>query len=403
MKVLVAHNAYQHAGGEDSVVRAERDMLLREGNEVSEYRRHNDEIELGGAWSRISLGSSAVWSHSTREELHRLLENCRPDVVHFHNTFPLISPAAYYACRDQGVPVVQTLHNYRLFCPAANFFRDGKVCEDCLENGPWQAVRHACYRESHIATATVAAMLSFHHWRGTWTNLVDCYIALSEFSRAKFVEAGLSPKKIIVKPNFVLPDPGPGSGPREYAAFVGRFSEEKGLPTLLKAWGRAGHDQQLRVIGDGPLFQQIQSELVRAGLRNVRLEGRLSRDESLKVMQGARFLILPSTCYENFPMTLAEAYACGTPVIASRLGAMQELVCDGQTGLQFTAGDADDLAIKVGWALGHPQDMRRMGIHARTEFETKYSSSKNYEALIAIYESVLRNRKTVREGCIPSC
>ncbi len=399
MRVLMVHNTYQQPGGEDTVVSAEKALLFRAGNEVTEYVRHNNEIQSGGTCSKIALGVRTVWSAAARKELDHLLRNCKPDIVHVHNTFPLISPAAYYACRELGVPVVQTLHNYRLFCPAGTFFRDGEVCEDCLTKSRWQAVRHACYRQSRGASATVAAMLSFHHWYGTWTKLVDCYIALSEFSRAKFVEAGLPAGKIVVKPNFVLPDPGVGSGPREYAVFLGRLSEEKGLRTLVHAWGRVNPKYALRVIGDGPLFSDLQSEISRSTISNVRLDGRLSREESLKVMQGAKVLMLPSNCYENFPMTIAEAYACGTPVIASRLGAMAEIVEDGRTGLHFTAGDADDLARKVEWAWAHPHNMRGMGRNARAEFEAKYTAARNYERLTTIYESVLKQRKAGSEDC----
>ncbi len=397
LNIVIVHNAYQQAGGEDTVVNAEKALLLRAGNEVNEYLRHNNEIKSGGTCSHITLGFRTVWSSASRNELYRLLQQWKPDIVHFHNTFPLISPAAYYACRELGVPVVQTLHNYRLFCPAGTFFRDGQVCEDCLDKSRWQAVRHACFRQSRSATSAVATMLSFHHWYGTWTKLVDCYIALSEFSRAKFVEAGLPAEKIVVKPNFVLPDPGVGSGLREYALFLGRLSEEKGLRTLLQAWAQVNPSCTLCVIGDGPLLNEIRLKVRRSGCSNVRLDGHLPREQSLKVMQGARVLILPSSCYENFPMTIAEAYACGTPVIASRLGAMQEIVHDGRTGLHFIPGDADDLARKIEWAWTHPDYMRRMGSSARAEFEAKYTAEKNYVTLRAIYESVINKRKAMSE------
>src|ERR1039457_6875638 len=158
MRVLIAHNAYQQPGGEDTVVSAEKDLLIRMGNEVSEYIRHNSEIKSGNTYSNVALGLRTIWSSASRDELYQILRNERPDIVQFHNTFPLISPSAYYACQDLGVPVIQTLHNYRLFCPAATFFREGKVCEDCLGKSPWQAVRHACYRQSRSASAALAGM-----------------------------------------------------------------------------------------------------------------------------------------------------------------------------------------------------------------------------------------------------
>jgi glycosyltransferase involved in cell wall biosynthesis len=397
LKIVIVHNAYQQPGGEDTVVSAEKALLLRKGNEVNEYIRHNNEIKSGGIGSNVALGLRTVWSSGSRNELCRLLKDSRPDIVHFHNTFPLISPAAYYACRDLGVPVVQTLHNYRLFCPAAAFFRDGHVCEDCLEKGRWQAVRHACYRQSRSATSAVVAMLDFHHWYGTWTNLVDCYIALSEFSRAKFISAGLPAAKIVVKPNFVLPDPGVGAQSRDFAVYVGRLSEEKGLRTLIQAWGRLNAKYPLRVIGDGPLFNDLQSEISRSGFSNVRLDGHLPREEALKVVQGARILIVPSNCYENFGMAIVEAYACCTPVIASRLGAMQEIVEDGRTGLHFTPGDPDDLARKVEWAWSHPDEMREMGGRARAEYEAKYTAERNYTMLMEAYRQAMHKPLTSDE------
>ncbi len=395
MKIFIVHNAYRQAGGEDVVVGAEKTLLVRNGNEVNEYLRDNNEIVQGGICSTIALGTRTIWSSGSRSDLHWLLKKSKPDVVHFHNTFPLISPAAYYACADLGVPVVQTLHNYRLFCPAAAFFRNGQVCEECVEKSPWQAVRHACFRESRTATSAVAAMLSVHHLLGTWTKHVDRYIALSEFSRTKFIAAGLPEAKVVVKPNFVLHDPGIGTHDGDYAVFIGRLSEEKGLRTLMQAWRRVNPAYLLRVIGDGPLFDHLQSEVDRHGLSNVHLHGRLPREKSLKVLQRARCLILPSNCYENFPMTIAEAYACGTPVIASRLGAMAEIVQDGRTGLHFTAGDADDLATKVDWVWGHADDTCRMASRARAEFETKYTAQGNYGMLMAIYESVVGSRRAI--------
>lgn len=389
MKIVIVHNAYQQAGGEDAVVSAEKALLLQAGNEVNEYLRHNNEIKSGGTCSNITLGFRTVWSSGAHSELHSLLKAWKPDVVHFHNTFPLISPAAYYACRELGVPVVQTLHNYRLFCAAGAFFRDGQVCEDCLTKNRWQALRHACYRQSRGASAAVVAMLSFHHWYGTWNKLVDRYIALSEFSRAKFVEAGLPEEKIVVKPNFVCAGPGASAELKDYAVFVGRLSEEKGLRTLLQAWSRVNPKCSLRIIGDGPLFSDLQSEIRRLGLWNVHLYGRLPREESLEVMRNAKVLILPSNCYENFPMTIAEAYACGTPVIASRLGAMAEIVDDGRTGLHFTASDADDLARKVEWAWANSDAMLDMGRNARTEYVAKYTAERNYKMLLEVYQQVM--------------
>ena len=285
--------------------------------------------------------------------------------------------------------MVQTLHNYRLFCPAATFFRDGHVCEECVQHTLWRSVRYACYRNSRPATATVALMLAVHRRRRTWTRQVDCYIALTEFSRRKFIEAGLPAEKVVVKPNFVHPDPRARNGRGEYALFVGRLSPEKGLHTLLDAWQRLRDRVPLRIVGDGPLRPELEADASRRGLSGVSFDGRLPHDQTLEAMKGARFLVFPSEWYEPFGLTIAEAFACGVPVVASRLGAIEEIVEDGRTGLHFTPGDPDVLAAKVEWAWTHPERMEEMGRAARAEYEAKYTAERNYQMLMDIYQRAI--------------
>ncbi len=390
MRALLVHNYYQEPGGEDAVFQAESDLLHASGHVVVDYVRYNDRIALNGPLSRLSMAVRTVWASDTRETLRSLLARERLDVAHFHNTFPLISPAAYDACKEAGLPVVQTLHNYRLFCPSANFFRDGHVCQECVDGTLWRGVRYGCYRDSRAATAAVAGMLAFHRQRQTWTKMVDCYIALTEFARAKFVAAGLPATKIVVKPNFVYPDPGPRRKPGDYAVFVGRLSTEKGLRTLLDTWDRLDGEIPLRIVGDGPLRAELELRKARRGLAGLGFLGWLSRGQTLAAMKGSRFLVFPSEWYECFPATLVEAFACGVPVIASRLGAMQEIVQDGKTGLHFTAGDSDDLAAKVEWAWSHPKELDQMGRAARAEYQAKYTAERNYRMLMEIYQGVRR-------------
>ncbi len=374
------------------MVRAEKELLSGFGHRVVEYARHNDEIKDYGMWKIATLAPRTVWAWDSYKEIRALLERERRDLAHFHNTFPLISPAAYYACRDAGVPVVQTLHNYRLVCPAATFFDGERVCEACVSHSLWRAVAHGCYRRSRAATATVALMLAVHRRLGTWTRLVDCYIAPTEFGRRKFVEAGLPEEKIVVKPNLVHPDPGARNGAGEYALFVGRLSPEKGLRTLLGAWGRLNRRVPLAIVGDGPLRAELAEQAAKRGASTISFHGRLTMDQTLAAMKRARFLVFPSKSYEGMPRTVIEAYACGVPVIASRLGAMEEIVDDGRTGLHFTAGDAEDLAAKVEWAWTHPNEMQEMGRAARAEYEAKYTAERNYQMLMGIYRRVLAAR-----------
>jgi glycosyltransferase involved in cell wall biosynthesis len=393
MKILLVHNAYKHRGGEDNVFSAERDLLVAAGHCVTTYLRHNDEIAVDGFFSSAKLATKTIWSRESYRALGELLRESQPDIVHFHNILPLISPAAYYACVKAGVPVVQTLHNYRLLCPGGMFLRDGLVCEQCLGRSiPWPGIAHACYRGSRAATSGVATMLTVHRALRTWQHGVNVYIALTEFARRKFIEGGLPRERIVVKPNFVSLDPGVSVSRGDYALFVGRLAQEKGLDILLSCWRQLSNTIPLKIAGDGPLHDEMESFATRSSLKSVSFLGRVSSGEILELMRGARFLVFPSLWFEGFPLTIAEAYACGIPVIASRLGAMGEIVEDGRTGLHFKSGDAADLAAKVEWAWAHEDQMGSMGIAARTEYESKYTAERNYQMLKKIYESAIRFR-----------
>ena len=387
IRVLLIHNYYQQPGGEDAVFAAEAELLRQQGHAVGEYTKTNWSIE---GMSRAAVAARTIWSRQTRQRLLKLLREVRYDVAHFHNIFPLISPSAYSACREAGVPVVQTLHNYRLLCPAATFFRAGRACEECLrKTSPWPGVFHACYHGSYAQSAVVATMLTVHRWLKTWQEQADVYIALTEFSRRKFVEGGLPAEKIVVKPNFLYPDPGTCDGERRYALFVGRFSPEKGVRTLLRAWqGLTGIP--LKIVGDGPLRDEVQAVAQAKKLPGVEVLGRQAHQEVLALMQRARCLVFPSEWYETFGLVAIEAFACGVPVIAARLGVMAESVEEGRTGMLFRPGDPQDLADKVCWAMDHPDAMARMGENARRVYEEKYTSEKNYKMLMDIYQKVTK-------------
>ena len=390
MKVLVVHNHYQRPGGEDAVVASEARLLAEHGHAVIEYRRINDELQTSSRYRIGTAGVGTVWSTASYRALLDLLAREKPDVTHFHNTFPLISPSAYYACAEAGVPVVQTLHNYRLLCPTASLYRGGSVCEDCLHKRvKWPGIVHACYRGSRLATAAVAAMVAVHHVLGTWEQKVTQYIALSEFSRRKFIEGGLPAERIVVKPNFVHPDLKPKNGPGSHALYVGRLSEEKGLRVLLAAWGRLRKSIPLRIAGDGPMREEMAAEIKVKKLQSVELLGHASTSEIGTLMHGARFLVVPSIWYEGFPVTIAEAFASGLSVVASRLGSMAEIITDGENGLHFAPGDAAELAERVAWAWNHPEEMETMGRAARAEYEAKYAAERNYQMLLQIYETVI--------------
>jgi glycosyltransferase involved in cell wall biosynthesis len=389
MKILLVHNTYQQPGGEDVVFSQERQLLESAGHEVLTYCRSNSEIVGYSAPKRLALVGRMAWAQDSRREIASLLHREKPDLVHVHNTFLMVSPTIYAACREARIPVVQTLHNFRLLCPAATFFRDGQVCEECIKHSLWRAVQHGCYRDSRADTSAVALMLAVHRWRRTWTWGVNCFIALSRFSRQKFIEGGIPAEKIAVKPNFLYADPGYRARSGEYALFIGRLSPEKGVVTLLAAWQRLQVRIPLRIIGGGPERELLEAHATQMGLSDLRFLGQLPRDEVIATLRGARFLVFTSELYENFPMTIVEAFACSVPVIASRLGAMQEIVADGRTGLHFLPGDAEDLAQKVEWACTHPKEMEAMGREARAEYEAKYTAERNYPMLMEIYEQAI--------------
>jgi glycosyltransferase involved in cell wall biosynthesis len=255
-----------------------------------------------------------------------------------------------------------------------------------MESGLLRGVEHACYHDSHSATAIVALMLATHRMRGTWTREIASYIALSEFAREKFVEGGLPREKIFVKPNFVSPDPGARTGDGEYALFVGRLSPEKGVGTIVSAWKKLPRSIPLVIIGGGPDQEQLQAQAARDGIGNIEFKGQMPRHETLAAINNARVMVISSEWYETFCMAIAESYACSTPVICSRMGVMQELVADGRTGLHYTPADPADLARKVEWAWAHGDELRAMGKEARREYEAKYTAEKNYPMLMNIYE-----------------
>lgn len=369
--------------------RSESDLLRGNGHDLLTYTVHNDAI---AAMSGIKAAKLAIWNSDCHAELSQLLEAEKPDVVHFHNTFPLMSPAVFWAAKAHGCAVVKSLHNYRLMCPVGTFYRNGRACEDCAGRlWPWPGVVHGCYRNSRPASAAVATMMSTHRVLRSWSEKIDKFIVLSEFARRKFIEHGLPAEKIELKPNFLDPDPGPGEPGRGYAVFVGRLSPEKGIETLLEAWQRLARKMTLRIMGDGPLSPLVEAASSRSEM--IEYLGYKPWADVMDVIAGADFLIMPSVCYESFGLAIIEAFAKSKPVIASRLGTMIEFVKDDYTGLHFEVGDPDDLATKVAWAIEHPAEMEIMGRNARAVYLERYGAERNYRRLMEIYEAAVNSAR----------
>lgn len=334
MKVLLAHNFYRSTApsGEDSAYRNERQLLERYFT-VIPFERFNDDIDESTLVKRVKLALAGAWSRRTYDELSAIIRKSPPDVAHFHNTFPLITPSAYAACRDAGVPVVQTLHNFRLICPQAMLLRNGLPCELCINGNFLPALGYRCYRNSFITTLAQVYTQTYNRYRGTYRHLVNRFITLTGFAYEKFVKAGFSTSSITVVPNTFIDPPQAGAGDGDYALFVGRLSAEKGLRVLMEAW--RGINIPLKIVGDGPLRSELEA-IVRTRALKVEFTGRLDRENVLGIVQRAMLQVVPSECYEGFPMVLLEAMACGTPVVASRIGSLDEIVLDGMTGIKFS-------------------------------------------------------------------
>jgi glycosyltransferase involved in cell wall biosynthesis len=386
LKVLFIHNNYRTTApsGEDAVALNERSLLENNGINVVVYEKFNDDVDDSTFFKKVCLGFNYAWSRDTYYETLHLIRNARPDVAHIHSIFPLISPSVYAACQDVGVPVVHTLHNYRYICPGALLQRDGRPCEECVGRQPLSALRYRCYRGSLTATGSIAWMICYNRLRGTFAKDVNCYIALTEFAKSRLVAGGLPTNRIEVKPNFLPAIPSLSSQRGRYAVYVGRLSKEKGVETLLSAW-RLISELPLKVLGDGSLRDELMSKAIEQDV-NIEFMGAMSRDQVLSVVGSAFLQIVPSECYEGFPMVILEAYACGTPVIGSRIGSLAEVIHDGETGLHFKAGNAADLAGKVRILIANPALAAKMGQNARKVFEQKYTAERNFELLMGIYE-----------------
>lgn len=388
MKILLLHNFYQHHGGEDTVLANEQAMLAQHGHMVESVTTSNDRIS--GLLAKLMIGCQTPWSQRGYALTKKAIARFQPDIVHVHNFFPLLTPAVFEACGKTCTPVIMTLHNYRLICPGALLLRKGSICEQCVTGSAYQAIRYRCYRGSMVGTWTAARMVEFHRKHRTWHSKVDRFIALTDFARRKFIEGGLPSNKILVKPNFCAHKPIGSEGinrKRQGALFVGRLSPEKGIETLLQAWQNLSIP--LRVAGNGPMWDASNH----LNITSVKMVGHLNQEQVAEEMQRAAFFIAPSECYENFPLTIAEAFAHGLPIVASRLGAFAEIVEDGKTGLHFTPGDNDDLKSKVRWMHEHPEKCLQMGLNARRVYEEKYTPERNYKMLMSIYQNAIDEKK----------
>ncbi len=389
MKILQVHNSYLFPGGEDAVVASEAVLLRSLGHDIAEYLRSNRELSDLRRLEKIRFYLHDIYfSRRVYEEVGALIARRKPDVAHFHNSFFVIGPAAYEACFDAGIPVVQTLHNYRFLCAAATFYRDGQVCEQCLSGGNLRGILHGCWHGSHFSTWMMMRVFSEYKKRNILKRIAK-FIALSEFSRRKFIDAGWDAKHIVVKSNFLERDPGIRDGVPRHVVYIGAIQPYKGVRTLLNAWTSRSWPLPLKIVGIGPLQKELQA----LNVPGVEWLGQKDQADVVSLLKEALCVVVPSECYENFPRVIIEAYACGVPVIASRLGALSEIVQDGKTGLLFDPADAEELGQKIERLISSADLRRELGENGRRSFNSHYSSCVSGIQFTSLYEDILMRGK----------
>ena len=383
--ILQVHNRYQIPGGEDTVAENERRLLEAQGHRVVRYFRDNKEMKDFSLLQKLLLPVTTVFNPRTYREVRRLIRTEHIDIVHVHNTLNLISPSVYYAALAEGVPVVQTVHNFRLLCPGATFYRDGHICEDCLHGGLGCAVKHSCYRGSRLQTLACVISTKIHRMTGIYGKLN--YICLTEFNREKLLNLKqVRPERVHVKPNFVENDPEPilpEERRRNQMVFAGRLEKLKGVDVLLKSWKLLGENApQLILCGTGPLEDWCRDYTREHAVQNVQMRGFTPNAEVRRLMAQSRALILPTRCYEGFPVSIVEAFSVGTPVMCSDLGNAGSIVTEGVTGRKFQPDSPEDLARAVGTSGG-------MCESTYAQYLSGYTAERNYETLEAIYRQAL--------------
>lgn len=401
MKVLFAHNCYGSAApsGENQVFEAERELLQQRGHVAGELVRHSDIIRAKGARGALQGALSTPWNPFAAAAIQRAVAEQKHEVVHVHNTFPLLSPSIFYGIGGMAARVL-TLHNYRLFCPAAIPMRADKVCTECMDrHSVWPALRHGCYRGSRLATLPLAANVALHRRLNTWTKQVDAFIALSAFQRERMIEAGLPAELVHVKPNFYPGNPAvvPWAGRNQSVVFAGRLTAEKGGRALIRAWLMWGESApELRIVGDGDLRGELERLAANSPGVPIRFLGQLPPAAAQQEIARARLLVLPSECFEGFPMVVREAFAFGTPAAVSDLGPLPSIVRKGENGVVFRPADPQSLLESVRAAWESEGYLARLASGARRSFEDLYSEEANYKMLMTIYEQAIevsRQRK----------
>ncbi|TMA33760.1 MAG: glycosyltransferase [Deltaproteobacteria bacterium] len=398
MRIAIFHNRYLQRGGEDTAVDGEAELLEKGGHRVERCLVENRDA-LARPLSALRTALRARRNPHSASLVATLLRAGPVDVAHVHNFFPVLSPSLHEALSSRGVPVVQTLHNYRLLCANGNLLREGRACEECLTRGPWHAVRYGCYRGSRLQTAVWAEVVAHHRARGTWLRCVDRFAALSEFARRKFIAAGLPGERIEVA-NQSLEDPGEPAPPGEGAIYVGRLSREKGVDLLIDAW-REAIGTPLAIAGTGAEEGALRERA--RGVPRVRFLGALSHDAVLRELRAAAFAVVPSRCYENAPFAAVEALASARPVVAWRGGSLADVIEEGRSGLLFDALDPRSISATCRRLANDRQLVQRLGAGARERYLERHAPDVVLAQRERLYAAVIEERRRGgSRGAVPA-
>ncbi len=384
--VLIVHNYYQFPGGEDTVVENEKKNLEDNGHKVFLYTRSNSELKTFKGWKKLLLPFNTIFSIKTYMQVSKIIKTKNIDIIHVHNTLNLISPSVYYAAFYHKIPVVQTIHNFRLLCPAATFYRSQRICEDCIDKGLGNAIKYKCYRNSRIQTLACVINLYIHRMLGTYKKLN--YICLTDFNKSKLLKfSGINENRIFIKPNFVVENHWqvvPYKSRKNQFVFAGRIDDIKGIKTLLVAWKKMGNlNSELIICGSGPQEKWCQNYINENKMENVKMLGFVSNQEVKQIISNSKAVIFPTQWYEGFPMVIVEAYSVGTPVIGSDIGNVNSLIIDHLTGHKFKHNSPDALVEAV-------EKIGDMVDSTKKNHEKNYTSEKNYNFLLKIYLDLLR-------------
>lgn len=396
MKILLIHNSHRSgsSSGDDIVFKKESYLLEKHSHQIIRFNPSNDDFDKSSSAKKIFTAFQIPWSFSSYSKIKKELIKKKPDVIHIHNFFPLLSPSIYHAIHSAGIPVVQTLHDFRFLCPTAFLMRDEHICDECKDGAFIKSIQYGCFKNSRLQSIPVALMHKLHHFLKSYTKKIDAYICLTKSQKTLFLEAGFDNERLFIKPNFIEDtfEEARSEKQGEYAVFIGRLGKEKGLKTLIEAWKHLP-DVPLKIIGDGPDAEEFSSLAHNLNIENIDFLGYMPHHECMKLLGEASFLVMPSIWYETFGLTIVEAFSHCKPVVASNMGAMADIVKDGETGLLVEAKNAKDLADKAKWLWNNPEECLRMGQNARREYKEKYTHEKNYEMLMNIYQAVIEKKK----------